>query len=546
MEEVLRKNLNLEKLILFSIIVVGFFLRILFLDQFPFGFHSQEAIVGYRAFSLANTARDELGRFLPLLFTSFKDYQLPFATYLVVPFVKFFGLNEFVARVPFTIFGTLSILAIYGIARKIFPERKSIALWSVLFLAVNPWAVFLSRTTSDIALSFHLFLIGFWALLFFDKKKWLLGLAFLALLASLYSSKVAWFFIPSFLAIFLFTRFSKDFFIQKMNLKLIFFIGLIFLWLPLLLTYLTTPSVKQSLLLNDFSFFTDISILNSVNQMRGETVGSGIPFLGKLFFNKSFYLIRFLENLLVHFNPRFLFAEGSMHPLLGLTNFGPILLVFLPAVIFGLVAFFVKSDKRLFLFTFWVFLAIVPSAFSFPSLNQERAIFLLPVVALLASLGLANTKWKWLLIFIVVLFFNFAFVIYDTVAKEPKRIQKDWLYGYEEVANFIKPASSTYDEIWVTNSYAQDPGPLLLFFLKAEPQNLWQSFENNNKFVFRSWIGRIDKIKIGQITPLPTEKRMKKIIFIATPEEIKSLSSYTLIGSVKDLNGDILLQVGRF
>lgn len=530
---------------LIFVLLLGIFLRLLFLDKFPVGFHSQEAIIGFRAFSIVNTARDELGRFLPILFTSFQDYQLPLSTYLLIPFIKFLRLNEFATRLPFAIFGILAIPALYGISRKLFTENKSIAIWSSFFLAVNPWSVFLSRTTSEVALSFHLFIAGFWALLVSDKKRWLLIVSLILFLTSLYSSKVAWFFVPAFIAVFLFVTSLKNLLIERVRFRLIFLITLIFLWLPLLFSYLTAPSVKQSLLLNDFSFFNDISILNSINQMRGETIIADTPFLGVLFFNKSFYLIRFVENFLVHFNPRFLFAAGSGGSLLGLTNFGPILLVFLPTTIFGIIRFLRRGDHRLMLILFWIFLAILPSAFLTPTLNQERLIFLLPPIALLSALGISQIRSKALLYLLILgLVFNLAFVIYDVAAKEPKRMQKDWLYGYKIVSASLKNQIPKYNKIYLTDNYARDPAPLLLFYFSSKTGKIVENY-NKPQFGFRSWIDKVENIQIGKVPNLII-KGDEKILFAVTPEELNGLSSFKIFETVNDLNNKPLFLIGEF
>jgi len=535
-----------ENLALLNIVLLGFFLRVLFLDKFPVGFHSQEAIIGYRAFSLLNTARDELGRLLPILFTSFKDYQLPLPTYLTIPSIKIFGLNEWATRLPFAILGTLAIPAIYGISRIIFPEKKSIALWTAFFLAINPWSVFLSRTTSEIALAFHLLIIGFWFLLYSKERLFFFIPSIVFIISSLYSSKVAWFFIPVFLLAFLLTPITKGILEFKIKTKIIFLTTVFLFWLPILFFYFSAPLAKESLVSNDLSFFKDVSTLNYINEMRGESISGGASFLSQLFFNKSFYLLRLLENFFMHFNPHFLFAAGSGQSLIGLTNFGPVLVIFLPVTIFGLFLLLKNSHKNNFLLLIWAFLAILPSTLSYPTLNQERLIFLLPPIAVVAAYGISFIKSRLLyFIFVFGLIFNLSFVSFDTVAKEPKRMQKSWLYGYKHLSVYFSSQLPNYDKIYLTDKYAEDPIPLILFYLKYLPQKSWSLYPPEQKFGYKNWIGQIDNIQVGKI-PTSYSKTDEKNLFAASQDELEKIPTGKIVETIYDLNGNPILQIGNF
>src|SRR3990167_10599272 len=95
---------------LILILFVSTLFRLWGLGKIPEGFHADEAAFGYNAYSLLKTGKDEYGKVIPLVLRSFDDYKGAIYSYLTVPFVALFGLNEFSVRLPTAIAGTLIIL----------------------------------------------------------------------------------------------------------------------------------------------------------------------------------------------------------------------------------------------------------------------------------------------------------------------------------------------------------------------------------------------------------------------------------------------------
>jgi len=60
----------MTKKILFIIIVAGFLIRFININNYP-PLLWDEASLGYNAYSILKTGRDEYGKFLPLIFKSF-------------------------------------------------------------------------------------------------------------------------------------------------------------------------------------------------------------------------------------------------------------------------------------------------------------------------------------------------------------------------------------------------------------------------------------------------------------------------------------------
>src|SRR3989344_6941222 len=108
------KKINLNFLLLSTIIAAALFLRLYDLSRIPIGFNDDEAAFGYNAYSLLKTGKDEWGRVMPFpAFESFGDWKLVFYLYSVVPSVAVFGPSNFAARLPSALFGILAVLAAY-------------------------------------------------------------------------------------------------------------------------------------------------------------------------------------------------------------------------------------------------------------------------------------------------------------------------------------------------------------------------------------------------------------------------------------------------
>src|SRR3989344_1300457 len=120
---------DLDKKVLLVILILAFIVRIVFLDISPPGFNADEAALGYNAYSLITTGKDEWGQTFPLVFKSFSDYKPGLYVYLAIPFVWLLGLNELAVRLPSVLLGSFSIILIYLLAKELF-RKETVALAS--------------------------------------------------------------------------------------------------------------------------------------------------------------------------------------------------------------------------------------------------------------------------------------------------------------------------------------------------------------------------------------------------------------------------------
>lgn len=87
--------------VLFTFLILLFLLTRLYgLISVPSSVYWDEASIGYNAYSILKTGKDEWGEFLPLHFRAFGEFKLPVYIYSTIPFVYVFGLNEVSVRLP--------------------------------------------------------------------------------------------------------------------------------------------------------------------------------------------------------------------------------------------------------------------------------------------------------------------------------------------------------------------------------------------------------------------------------------------------------------
>src|SRR3990170_3574341 len=158
--------LRKRKLLLFLILLLASFLRFWRLGSYP-ALNADEAAIGYNAYSLVETGKDEHGNAWPIHFQSFNDYKPGFYFYLVLPFVKVIGLNEWAVRIPGASLGVLTVLVIYLFVKELFKGGKTPLIASFM-LAISPWHIHFSRGGWEVNAGTFFITLGVW--LFISRR----------------------------------------------------------------------------------------------------------------------------------------------------------------------------------------------------------------------------------------------------------------------------------------------------------------------------------------------------------------------------------------
>lgn len=535
-----------SKFILCFIFLVAIFLRFVLLDKFPPSLNWDEVSHGYNAYSILLTGKDEWGEILPLTnFRAYGDYPLPLNLYLTVPFIKLLGLNAFAIRFPHALLGSLTVITSYYLAYGL-TKKKTIALLTALFVAIDPWTFFTSRFVLQSNLS--IFLLTLSACLFVNRQKVkiCLPLSVLSLGLTLFSYHTTRIFSPLLLltavliyrdSIVLAVKKTKITFLVTAILILVFFVPLPFV--------LMNPQARAR---SSVVFLVDEGAIAKIIDWRN---GSTLPNLvKKIIYNRPTYFIaHFSKNYLDYFSPEFLFLNGGTQYQFSIPKTGLLYLVNLPFFYLGLLFVFKKSfkDRNYQLILAWLLLAPIPASMTQERFAVLRSTTLLPLPQLLSALGLVVFV-DWLKVksttkrIVFVFYFLYAGLLIYGMGKYlvkyfgdyPKNYSWAWQYGYKEVALYAQDNYSKYDKIIISKKYGE-PHEFILFYNSWSPvrymsdpnlirfgQSNWYWVDHFDKYYFvNDWqvVGRNNKKFILE-SKAEIDCTLSKCLLISSPGNV--------------------------
>ena len=154
------------------------FLRVYRLDLSPPGLYADEASIGYNAYSILKTGKDEYGIAWPFFFRAFGDYKNPVLIYSLVPLISLNGLTPETVRLGAAIWGSLAIplLILVTLATT---KNFVLSCLAGIILSLMPWHLHYSRIGFEAITFPTLMLSSLWLFLRWLKtKQVLVGIAF--------------------------------------------------------------------------------------------------------------------------------------------------------------------------------------------------------------------------------------------------------------------------------------------------------------------------------------------------------------------------------
>lgn len=429
------------------IVLFGFLLRFYRIGEYP-PLLWDEAALGYNAYSLLQTGRDEHGAFLPLVFKSFCDYKPGLYIYLSLPFVLLSGLNEISIRLASILAGSLSPLFLYLLITKLDQKKQKVALFSSLILAVTPLSIHFSRGAWESNLLVFEILLGLY--LYFSKKFLLSALIFSISLYTYQSAKLLLLLI-----------------LLPLRPPITKFLLPIFLFsIPLIYGLVFSPDSNRLKVVSLFSY--------PQTQAEVKTIIDETNTLDYLIFHHQYlnFARQFLMRFFNHFSPRFLFLEGDWQsPRHSAPYTGVLLLPSLFFLILGFSQFTVYRSLITKLFLYWLFIAPIPASLTRDLLSAVRSLFLVIPLTYFTALGLSQIISRRFLSLISYLLFLVSFIYYSDLYYNHmvKKSPFDFLYGNKEVAQYVIKNQDKYDQIYYSNFYGQ-PHIFYLFYSRYSPQ----------------------------------------------------------------------------
>lgn len=521
----------MKKYILLIIaIAIGSFLRLYQLSDVPNGLTWDEAGIGYNAFSILKTGRDEHGVLLPIVFESFGDFKPGAYIYLTIPSVAIFGLNEFAVRFPSALAGILAILGIYLLTKEIFSDSKmrsvkifsfEFFLWdfSALALAISPWHVHFGHGAWEVNLFSTLTIFGLYYFLRFIRGK-----------SSIYPTL--------FFACFSLATYQA----AKLFTPLVFLLFIVFYWKEFwdrLQPYLKTKKIIGVIPFALFAFWilfgsifgsagNRLATLSVFNYKPGisndikQIDGPGSPvtplFHGQLELTASMIASRYLY----HFSPEVLFYEGNLFserahiPSLGVLN--PLEFIWL---IFGFV-WLVKlfPDKRSSLIIALLLISPIPASLTLAEFSTLRALFMAVPLAMISGIGMFYLleKIKFFSIPIFLVYFYVTVYVFDVYFLHSLNVfAKEFNYGYKQAVQIIK--DNPTKKVIFTDVLGQ-PYIYYVFYTAYDPS----TYQKNIDFIS----GGLDVGRVGHVGNVEFHQ--------FSVDDIKNSQDTLFIGSIGNID----------
>lgn len=485
----------MKKYLIILVVLFGLLLRIVGLDSHPAGFTPDEASFGYDAYSILKTGKDQWGNTLPLVFKSFGDDKLPVYTYLTVPSVAIFGLNEFAVRLPNALLGSAAILVVYFLALKLFKEKK-IALLASLLTAISPWHFMLSRGAFEANLTTFFLPLGI--LLFLKGKKYYL-LAFVVFLINIFTYHSARILTPLVLVGLVYFYMEE---LKRDRTYKIWVGGVVVLLVIAIAGIFIGGSRVASSSIADINFKDD----RYFAQIVGEP-----SLIAKLFYNEPIYVARqFVGNYLSYFSPQFLLTNGPAEGTYGMVpGVGVLYIVEAVFVVGAIWAFLTKKElrnKNTYLILLWILVSAIPAALTKgPGYAANRAAFIMPALQIFVAIGAyyvwniaKRLKYSKIIIwgFAVLWIGNFLYVGEKYLVGQRVNNAPDMVYGTKELFEYLDSKSS-YNEVIISKKISE-PQIYAAFWGKMDPVE-YQKYSSNWKLV-NGWVDQQEFYKLGRYT----------------------------------------------
>lgn len=438
-----------------GIILIAFIVRIWNIANNPPALSWDEVSIGYNAYTISTTGRDEHGRWFPLdTFIAYGDYKPPIPIYLTVPFVAVFGLTEVAVRLPVVIISTLTVGLLFFVAKELFITHRSslrIALFSQALIAVSPWHINLSRAGFESTIGLFFTTLGVYLFLLARRLPRLYVVCLIPFVASVYtfnsSRYVSLFLVP---------------FLMILNWRLIWEkrqlvgLGIVIGVICLLPIASHLQSAEARLRFQEVSIFSDPAIVSTANQ-RIEMLGN-TTFAHLIANRRIGYLLSFAKHFLDHFDPKFLFISGDGNPKFSTQDVGQLYIIEIVTLVVGIVSIYAWSGRIFTLLIGWLIISLVPASVARETPHALRILSTLPVFILVSAFGIvrlwSGDGWK-RLVFILIfvgLTLNIGYYLYSYHSHYPVTYSGEWQYGYKQAITYTESVKEQYEHIVLTES----------------------------------------------------------------------------------------------
>lgn len=476
----------------FLITFLALILRVWQLGNYPPDFTPDEAALGYNAYSIIHTGRDENNQLYPVIFESFGDYKPGLYIYLSIPWIMMLGLNETSVRLTSALAGTLAVFLIYVVLRLVRNElpyaflKNHSPIFAALILAINPWHIHFSRGAWESNVALTMILLGLVCILYAIKRRYthLIVLAGLILGLTLSTYQGAKLSTPIFVLSFILAYFK--------TLKRRLTLG--YVMLASLVALAIAMPVIQTLIdgrigrLDVYSIFNYHRPQEYVEEFYLRPLGVQLSDLSYTVFQGEWFAT--LRNVFLRyaqaFSPRYLFIDGDWeHVVMSTPYQGALYWLDSIFLIIGIITA-IRINSRFWRFILiWLILSPLPSAFSRDPINAVRSLPLVIPLTLLVGFGYCqlirliklNLPYLYkpsIAVFLAVQLVMLAYFIDLQLYVRPAHLTTGSYYGYKQVVAAVAKYRAQNIPVTMSQSYSQ-PYIYFLFFEKTDPRFVQQN-----------------------------------------------------------------------
>lgn len=523
------KLLKKHSLMIVALIIAAV-LRFYQLGSVPPSPNWDEAALGYNAYSILKTGKDEYGTPFPLTLRSYDDYKPPLYMYATVPSVAVFGLNTWAVRFPSAVAGLVAVIGIYTLVSELMTpsQKKDRALRmlpgiAALLMAVSPWNIQFSRIAFEANLALTITILAVVAFLKGRKSTVWFSVSAMLFALTLYAYHSQRIFTPLLVLILVFT-YRKQVFANRRRVIVAVIAGLLTV-APLIRVFAdptTLTRLRGTSSLADQTRLLETSVEKLIiDRQQGNVIG-------ELLDNRRLVWARTVaDGYLSHFSLRWLFLTGD-NPRHHAPDHGLLYVFELPLLFLGLYAIATKKRVPAALIFGWLAVAPVAASPTTELPHGIRSYVMLPALVIGVAVGITHGIEIWhryrpvyrrtsaaLVAAIIVFFFSHFLSLYFGFTNTA--YSRFWQYGYKQAVGYAQEHADEYEKVIVSIKLEQ-PHMFFLFYTKYSPEK-YLAEGGTSSGGFAEVRNRFGMYEFRDIDWAQEEKN-GKYLYIASPKEI--------------------------
>ncbi len=528
------KRLQQYKFLIIIILIAGV-LRFWQLGATPPSPDWDEAALGYNAYSILKTGRDEYGTRFPLTLRSYDDYKPPLYAYIAIPSIAIFGLNVWSVRLPSAIMGILAVIGTFFLTKELFKkwerDNEIIATVAALMLAISPWHIQFSRIAFEANVGVTLNVLG---ILFFLKglrSKYYLWLSVFIFGLALYAYHSERIFVP--ILVFILILLHRKKLLANVKTMLIAVTIGVLTVSPLVPVFFNQNTLMRLRGTSSLSDQTGL-LARSIKKLDDDRASHN--YIAMLFDNRRFVWVQtVLSGYLSHYSFNWLFINGD-NPRHHVPDMGMLYLAELPILLLGIFVVAKKHDKTSAVLFGWFVIAPIAASPTTELPHAIRTLVFLPSFQIFSAVGfvvflewLRKKKYYLLgiLLYVVIFVFNFFYYLHMYFVHMNPEISEYWQYGYAQAVKYAQDNRFKYKKIVVSTKLEQ-PHMFFLFYLQYDPKK----YLEEGGTASGGFAEVRNKFDIYEFRPIHWEQEIRdgSILYISTPQEIpQSMNTITYL-----------------